>query len=146
MSSASRAEHQPPMRRVVPERHQAPVPLYRSAARTGKRAAKDRQTAERRAKPHEVDLAMRLQASQRDLRRRVDGRDALLEMVRAVNGTFEPRTIAELIVERALTWVPAPCWAVVLSDLSGELSVLADRGLTPDMGPDVYSVGRGVVG
>ena len=48
-----------------------------------------------------------------------------------------------MIVERAATWVPAPCWAVVSADLSGELSVLADRGLTPDMGAAVYAVATG---
>ena len=36
------------------------------------------------------------------------------------------------------TWVPAPCWALVSADQSGQLSVLADRGLEPDMGPAVY--------
>ena len=34
----------------------------------------------------------------------------------------------------------APCWAVVSADLSGQSSVLADRGLTPDMGPAVYGI------
>src|SRR5207244_3291349 len=53
--------------------------------------------------------------------------------------------ISELIVERASGWVPAPCWAVVSSDLSGQLSVLADRGLTPDMGPAVYAVANWVM-
>src|SRR4029079_12788851 len=77
---------------------------------------------------------------QRALRSRVERRDALLDIVRAVNTTLEPNKIADLIVERAATWVPAPCWAVVASDLSGQLSVLADRGLTPDMGPAVYGV------
>ena len=48
--------------------------------------------------------------------------------------------LAEIVVGRAATWVPAPCWAVVSSDLSGQLTVLADRGLTPDMGPAVYAV------
>ena len=83
----------------------------------------------------DLDLARGCRVFQRALRSRVERRDALLEIVRAVNTTLEPAKIAELIVERAATWVPAPCWAVVSSDLSGQLSVLADRGLTPDMGP-----------
>src|SRR5207247_9501995 len=44
------------------------------------------------------------------------------------------------IAERAAAWVPAPCWAVGCADLSGQLSVLADRGLTPEMGPAVYAI------
>ena len=59
------------------------------------------------------------------------GRDALLDIVRAVNTTLEPVKIAEVVVDRAGTWLPASwsCWALVSADLSGELSVLADRGL-----------------
>jgi diguanylate cyclase (GGDEF)-like protein len=34
---------------------------------------------------------------------------------------------------------------VVSSDLSGQLSVLADRGLTPDMGPAVYAIAAWVM-
>lgn len=61
-------------------------------------------------------------------------------MVRAVNATLEPSTIAELILDRAVTWVPAPSWAIISSNLSGQLSVLADRGLMPDMGPAVSAI------
>src|SRR5258708_7018619 len=66
-------------------------------------------------------------------------------MVRGVNATLEPPKIAEVLVDRAATWVPAPCWAVVSADLSGQLSVLADRGLTPDMGPAVYAIATWVM-
>jgi diguanylate cyclase (GGDEF)-like protein len=48
-------------------------------------------------------------------------------------------------VDRASTWLPAPCWAVVSADLSGQLSVLADRGLSPDMGPAVYAIAKWVM-
>src|SRR3989442_14659025 len=88
---------------------------------------------------------MRLRVFQRALRSRVDRRDALLDIIRAVNTTLEPGKIADLIVERAAMWIPAPCWAVVSSDLSGQLSVLADRGLMPDMGPAVYAVAAWVM-
>ena len=49
---------------------------------------------------------------QRALRSRVERRDALLEVVRTVNTTLDPGRLAELIVDRAATWVPAPCWAM----------------------------------
>ena len=92
-----------------------------------------------------LDLATKLRVFQRALRSRVERRDALLDIVRAVNTTLEPAKIADLIVERAATWVPAPCWAVVASDLSGESSVLAESGLAPDMGPAVYSIAHWVM-
>ena len=92
-----------------------------------------------------LDFATRLRVFQRALRSRVERRDALLDIVRAVNTSLEPSRIAELVVERAATWVPAPCWAFVSSDLSGQLSVLADRGLQPDMGPSVYGIANWVM-
>jgi len=76
-----------------------------------------------------LDLAGRLKLFQRALRNHVEQRDALIDVVASVNTTLEPAKIAELLVERATSWVPAPCWAVVSSDLSGQLSVLAERGL-----------------
>jgi len=92
-----------------------------------------------------MDLAARLRLFQRALRSRIERREALLDIVRAVNTTLEPAKVAELVVERAATWVPAPCWAVVSSDLSGQLSVIADRGLVPEMGPAVYGVAQWVM-
>ena len=82
---------------------------------------------------------------QRSLRSHVERRDALLDMVRAVNTTLEPPRIAELVVERAAAWVPAPCWALVSADQSGQLSVLADRGLEADLGTAMYGVAAWVM-
>jgi len=92
-----------------------------------------------------LDLAGRLRVFQSQLRRRVERHEALVDIVRAVNTTLEPVEIAELLVERAAVWVPAPGWAVVSSDLSGRLSVLAGRGLSPDMGPALHSVANWVM-
>jgi diguanylate cyclase (GGDEF)-like protein len=92
-----------------------------------------------------LDLATRLRVFQRALRSKVERRDALIDIVRAVNTTLEPVKIAEEIVSRGSTWLPAPCWAVVASDLSGQLSVLADKGLMPDMGPAVYAIAKWVM-
>src|SRR5207237_363193 len=116
----------------------APVALYQAAGPAGKSGSKLRRAGEISLTTPGLDLATRLRVIQRALRSRVERRDALLDIVRAVNTTLEPSKIAELIVERAATWVPAPCWAVVSSDLSGQLSVLADRGLSPEIVPEVY--------
>jgi diguanylate cyclase (GGDEF)-like protein len=66
-------------------------------------------------------------------------------MVRAFNTSLEPVRLAQLLVDRAVTWVPAACWAVVSSDLSGHLALLADRGLTEDMGPAIEVVAKWVM-
>src|SRR3989442_7650057 len=127
MSSASRAPR-------------IPVALYQAVGPAGKSGSKLRRASEISLTTPGLDLATRLRVFQRALRSRVERRDALIDIVRAVNATLEPPKIAELIVERAATWVPAPCWAVVCTDLSSQLSVLADRGLSPDMGPAVYAI------
>src|SRR5262249_48778532 len=119
--------------------------LYQSVGPVGKSGSKLRRASEISLTTPGLDLATKLRVFQRALRSRVERRDALLDIVRAVNTTLEPAKIAELLVDRAATWVPAPCWAVVSSDLSGQMSVLADHGLMPDMGPSVYAIASWVM-
>src|SRR6476469_8205752 len=122
-----------------------PVALYQTVGTVGKSGGRLRRASEISLTRPGLDLATRLRVFQRALRSRVERRDALLDIVRAVNTTLEPAKIADLIVDRASTWIPTPCWAVVSSDLSGQLSVLADRGLMPEMGPAVYAIARWVM-
>ena len=122
-----------------------PVALFQAVGPAGRSGSKLRRASEISLTMPGLDLSSRLRVFQRALRSRVERRDALLDIVRAVNTTLEPDRIAELIVERAATWVPVPSWAIVASDLSGQSSVLADRGLTPDMGPAVQSVAAWVM-
>ena len=122
----------------------APVALYQVGP-AGKSGTKLRRASELSLSTPGLDLATKLRVFQRALRSRVERREALVDIIRAVNTTLEPTKVAELVVERAATWIPAPCWAVVSSDLSGQLSVLADRGLMPDMGPAVYPIAQWVM-
>jgi diguanylate cyclase (GGDEF)-like protein len=131
MSSASRAPR-------------IPVALFQAGS-AGKGASRPRRASEVPRTTPGLDLATRLRVFQRALRGRVERRDALIEIVRGVNATLEPSKIGEVVVDRASTWLPAPCWAVVSADLSGQLSVLADRGLSPDMGPAVYAIAKWVM-
>lgn len=134
------------MRRSVTDRQRDAVALYRAVGSPGKRGAKLRRAGEISLTTPGLDLSTRLRVFQRALRSRVERRDALLDIVRVVNATLEPVKIADALVERAATWVPAPCWAVVSADpSSGQLTVLADRGLMPDMGPAVYAIARWVM-
>jgi diguanylate cyclase (GGDEF)-like protein len=122
------------------EREPRPRALSHTVGPPGKRRSKLRRAAEVSPAAPGLDLAKRLRVFQRALRSRLERRDALLDILRAVNTPLDPARLAELIVERAATWVPAPCWAVVSSDLLGQLTVLAERGLTPDMGPAIYAI------
>src|SRR4051812_49611173 len=114
-----------------------PVALYRAPGPVGKRGSKMRRASEISLAVPGLDLATKLRVFQRALRSRVERRDALLDIVRAVNTTLDPKKIAELIIERAGTWVPAPVWAIVATDQAGQSSVLANRGFTADMEPAV---------
>jgi diguanylate cyclase (GGDEF)-like protein len=119
--------------------------VYRAVDAAGKGRSKPRRPSVLTLSTPGLDLATKLRVFQRALRGRVERRDALLDMVRAVNTTLEPAQVAELILERSATWVPAPGWAVVSADPSGQLIVLADRGLLPEMGPAVSAVGAWVL-
>ena len=145
MASASRAPNLPAARQ------RAAVP-GRSSAGPGREAGSARKTDTKLRRSADIsltkprpDLAARLRAAERVVRGRVGRRDALVDMVRAVNGTLDPAEIAELLIERAATWVPAPGWAVVGADLSGESSLLADRALPPGMEPAVHGIARWVM-
>jgi diguanylate cyclase (GGDEF)-like protein len=122
-----------------------PVALYHSVGTVGKSGSRLRRASAISLTTPGLDLAARLRVFQRALRSRVERRDALLDIVRAVNATLEPPKIADLIVDRSSTWVPAPCWAVVCADQAGQLSVLADRGLQADMGPAVHAIAEWVM-
>src|SRR3954452_5860255 len=104
MSSASRAPR-------------VPVALYQAVGPVGKTGSMLRRTGEIGLTTPGLDLSTRLRVFQRALRDRVERRDALIDIVRGVNATLEPQKIAEVIVDRASTRVPAPCWAVVSADL-----------------------------
>src|SRR5215217_3146740 len=85
-----------------------------------------------------VDLATRLKGRVRSLRVQLERRDALLEAIREVNATVDPKKVAGWLVHRARTWIPCPCWAVVARDMKGDLTVIADEGLTPDLMPSLW--------
>jgi two-component system cell cycle response regulator len=145
MSPESRATSFSAGRRRAAGPGRAAVSLLRAAGPAGKPGSKLRRAAEISQTTPGLDLATRLRVFQRALRSHVERRGALLDIVRAVNTTLEPEKVADLIVQRASTWVPAPCWALVAADESAQLSVLADRGLEPDMGPAVYSIANWVI-
>src|ERR1700674_4764047 len=126
MPPASRATRLSPGRRSA-HAGRGPVAVYHPP-RSARKAAgsKPRRAAQIAPQTPRIDLAARLRVIQPKLRGRVERREALLDIVRAVNTTLEPTEIAELVLERAANWVPAPCWALLCPDLSGQLAVLAE--------------------
>lgn len=118
---------------------------FRTNGSTVKRPSKTARPSGALAASSRLDLSARVRALQRALRLRVERRDALLDMVRAVNATLDPAKIADLIVDRASTWIPAPAWALVSVDQSAQLAVLAERGLTSDLGSAMFGVAAWVM-
>src|SRR5262245_14962721 len=138
MPAPNRAASLPARRRASGSADRAV--LYRAGRPAAKAGSKLRRAGDVAKPTTGADLAGRLRALQPTLRSRIGRREALLEISRAVHTTLEPGRVAEILVERASTWVPAPCWAVVSSDGAGQLSVLAERGLESGMGPAVYAI------
>ena len=92
-----------------------------------------------------ADFATRLKGRLRTLRTRVERRDAVIEVVRQANASLDPQRVATWLVGQAQEWIPAPCWAVVAHDANGQLTVLADVGLTPNLGPSLWAAANWVI-
>ncbi len=86
-----------------------------------------------------ADFAARLRGRVRALRAQLEHRDAIVESVRESNETLDPRKVAEWLVRQVHDWIPAPCWAVIAHDTNGQLNVIADSGLTPNLGPALWT-------
>ena len=134
----------PPLSRATSQSTSRRSP-YPAEATVRKRGSRTRRTGELSLAAPGLDLTARLRILQRQLRRRLERHDSLLDIVRALATTLEPVEIADLLVERAAAWIPAPNWAVVSADLSARLQVLAGRGLAPEMGPALHSVANWVM-
>ena len=105
-----------------------PVALYQAVGPAGKSGSKLRRASEISLTTPGLDLATRLRVFQRALRSRIERRDALIDIVRGVNATLEPPKIAEVIVDRAATWVPgarAGRWSPPISPVSCRCSPIA---------------------
>ena len=95
--------------------------------------------------PRRIDFAARIKARLRTLRTRIERRDALSDAIRDANATLDPQKVAAWMVARANEWIPAPCWAVVAHDVNGHPAVLADHGLTPNVGPSLWAAANWVM-
>jgi diguanylate cyclase (GGDEF)-like protein len=90
------------------------------------------------------DFASRIKVRLRTLRTRLERRDALIEAVREANATLDPYKVCNWLVRQADEWIPAPCWAVVATDVSGEASIVADKGCTADLEHSIWAVANWV--
>ncbi|MGE3512971.1 MAG: diguanylate cyclase [Vicinamibacterales bacterium] len=130
MPAPNRASSLPSRRRDRP-----PAEGRAAALRTVRPAA--------HARPYgagEPDFAARLAEALPALREQLRSRQALHAMIQAVNSSLDPAAIARQVVALVATWLRAPCVALVSSDDTGQLSLLAEGGLEPAMGPAVFAI------
>ncbi len=59
--------------------------------------------------------------------------------------SVEPAEIAAHAIICASSWIPAPSWAVLTADLSGQLSVIAERAIAPEMASALQLIAGHVV-
>jgi diguanylate cyclase (GGDEF)-like protein len=91
------------------------------------------------------DLARRLKEAQRELRARLEHRDALLEVLRATHAAPTAAAVAAFLVKWAPRWLPVSRWAVLSSEPGRPLAVLAHSDLSPDLVSCVHVVAAGVI-
>jgi diguanylate cyclase (GGDEF)-like protein len=111
-------------------------------------SAKGRRAGATRPQPRLYDrsLALRIKQDQRSCLATLNRRDTLLGMVEAVHTSLEPEQIARAVVERAASWIPVSCWAVVAVDgQEQQLSLLADNGLGPEMGSTLFGIANWIL-
>ena len=92
----------------------------------------------------QADLAARLRHGAEALQQRLDRRDALVEMIRSVNATLEPRKVAEALLSHAQGWFSASCLAVAMREGSNGVSLIAERGPAEPFGEALLQIGRWV--
>jgi diguanylate cyclase (GGDEF)-like protein len=91
------------------------------------------------------DFASRLRIAQRNLAERLRRHECLVEMMRGVNTTTDPAEIAEFVISRVATWLPAPCMAIVSPDTGSQANVVAVRGRSAELDGALSAIGGWVI-
>jgi diguanylate cyclase (GGDEF)-like protein len=76
----------------------------------------------------QADLGVRLRTGAGSLRERLNSRDTLIELIRTINATYEPRQVADALIGQAQVWFPSQCMVVAVQDGPQRASLLAERG------------------
>ena len=92
-----------------------------------------------------LDFASRITMQLDSLQARVERPEALIEVVRGAHASLDPHQVAAWLVWQAGEWLPAPCWAVVVPDVDGAMTILGQEGLTPELHPSAWTSATQVV-
>ena len=66
-------------------------------------------------------------------------------MIRAVNASLEPESVAEALVARVSSWLPVPGWLVLADDGGGQTREMAADGLEPPFESAARAIGTWVM-
>ena len=95
----------------------------------------------------QADLAARLRQGADVLHDRLNRRDTLVELIRSVNATVDPRKVADALLVHAHEWFPAACLAVAMvaiEESPQRITLLAERGPCEQFGDGLIRVARWV--
>ncbi|MDA1184508.1 MAG: GGDEF domain-containing protein [Acidobacteria bacterium] len=87
---------------------------------------------------HPDDFAGRVSAQRDSLQALVDQPDALIEVVRGASASLDPHQVGAWVVWQVGEWLEAPCWAVVVPEVDGGMTVLGEQGLTTELRRSVW--------
>ena len=90
----------------------------------------------------QADLAARLRHGASALQERLSRRDTLIELIRSVNATLEPKKVADALIGHAQGWFPAACIVVAVQDGPQRASIIAERGPCEQYGEGLVRVAR----
>jgi len=90
----------------------------------------------------QADLAARLRQGASTLQDRLNRRDTLIELIRSVNATLDPQTVAEALLAQVHGWFPAACLVVAVQEGSQPASLIAERGPCDPYGKSLERVAR----
>jgi diguanylate cyclase (GGDEF)-like protein len=90
----------------------------------------------------QADLAARLFHAAPGLHERLNSRNTLIELIRSVNATLDPRKVADGLLTEVHGWFPAVCLAVAVQDGSQRASLIAGRGPCETYGDGLERVAR----
>jgi diguanylate cyclase (GGDEF)-like protein len=76
----------------------------------------------------QADLAARLRQGASALQDRLNRRETLIELIRTVNATYDPREVADALLGQVQSWFPAACLVVAVQDGSQHAALIAERG------------------
>ena len=90
----------------------------------------------------QADLAARLRQAADGLQDRLNRRDTLIELIRSVNATLDPRKVADALLAQVHGWFPTTCLVIAVQDGSQRASLIAERGPCEEYSDGLERVAR----